>query len=94
MIRIALQILLPLLAPTLIYLGWRAFARYRALKTGVTPHGFWESTPYFTLALVGLILTAISLGSIAILTSNPPGAEYQSPRINADGGIDPGRHSY
>lgn len=94
MIRITLQILLPLLAPTLIYLGWRAFVRYRALKTGVTPHGFWQSTPCFTLALIGLILTALSLSAIALLSSHPPGGDYQSPRLNADGTIDPARHSY
>ena len=94
MIRIALQILLPLLAPSLIYLGWRTFVRYRALKTGVTPHGFWENTPYFTLALIGMILTALSLGSIALLSSNPPGGSYQSPRLNADGTIDPAQHKY
>ena len=82
MARVLLQIVLPFLAPFVL------FYLYRLLVT--RGRGFFESTPWFVLTLSGLALACVSLVTLAFTGGWEPGGEYVPPHLE-DGRVVPGR---
>jgi len=88
MARIIIQYLLPLILPTVVYLGWMWVVRHRSKARGDeipeirNAALFWSLTAGVALMLVVLVFFAATGGA-------PPGEEtYQSPRLE-DGKIVP-----
>lgn len=79
--RVLLQVVLPFLAPFIL------FGLYRLLVT--RGRAVLERTPWFMLAAAGLVLACGSLVTLAFVGGDPPGGSYQPPRIE-DGRIVPG----
>ena len=90
MFRGILYYVIPLLFPTLVYVLWMLYARYRMrmVHDGEMPE--WERTPWLLLLGAGVALTAIVLFTVAFVTGGTPGQEY-SPAQLRDGRIMPGR---
>lgn len=80
MARVLLEVVLPFLAPFLV------FFLYMLLVT--RGRHFLERTPWFVLVACGLVLACLSLGSLAFLDGHPPGGEYVPPHVE-DGRIVP-----
>ncbi len=90
MSRTLLQIVLPLLLPSLLYLAWAfVFRRQNALGNGETPHWVREG-PWFWLIIAGVVLMAIGLGVTAWQHGGPPSGTYVPARVE-DGRVVPGR---
>ena len=86
MIRIVLQYMVALLAPSVIYFIWLKLARRHRLK-GDT--GWWEQGPWLWLFAAGVVLMAGLLGYEAFTGGGGPGAAYVAPHME-DGRIVPG----
>jgi cytochrome c biogenesis protein CcdA len=70
--RILLEVVLPIVLPTLIYLGYIRVERRRAAAAGnpnLVP--WWVSTPWLVLAGAGVFAAALVL-SIVVLRSGDP----------------------
>jgi len=89
MIRIFLHYVLPILLPTVLYLGWLAFARRRARVAGGKVPGFDEG-PWFWTILLGLVLMFGGLVTWGLFGGDAPGSVYQPPRYE-NGKVSPGR---
>jgi hypothetical protein len=82
MLRILLEVLVPFVAPFLVFFVWRLLVtRERA---------FLERTPWYILTLAGFVLAAASVVSLAFLTGSPPDEVYLPPHME-DGKVVPGR---
>jgi hypothetical protein len=81
LLRILLEIVLPFLAPFLLFFA------YRLLVTKGS--GLVERTPWFVLVVSGLVLACASLVSLAFTGGAEPGGRYEPARIE-DGKIVPG----
>ena len=79
--RVLLQVVLPFLAPFLLY------GAYRLLVT--RGRSFLDSAPWFLLTASGLVLACGSLVALAFLGGDPPGGAYVPPRVE-NGRIVPG----
>ena len=81
MLRALLTYVLPLLGPLLLYMGWHAWARKRALATGAEPPSL-EKGPIFWSLLAGLALMIAVLATIALLGGHPADmvGKYRSSR--------------
>jgi hypothetical protein len=75
MIRIVLTIVLPLVLPTLLYLGWLAASRRLAPAADAS----WQSLPWGWLVAVGLVLTALALFFLNVRLGTSQGT-YVPPR--------------
>ena len=84
MIRVILQIVIPLVLPTALYLAYATFLRRKDPNAEID-----IPKPWFRLAAVGLALVVISLGATAVTTGDKPGGRYVAPR-QVDGKIVPG----
>ena len=73
MARVLLEIVLPFLAPFLV------FVLYTLLVT--RGRRYLERTPWFFLIACGLVLACLSLASLAFLGGHPPGGEYVPPHV-------------
>ena len=80
--RQALSILLPLLAPTLLYL-------YLKSRSGTPALVAARNAPRIWLAVAGTGLAALILSVIALTSGAPAGSDYRPPRME-DGKIVPG----
>ena len=87
MIRIVLEILVPLLLPTMIYLGWR---KWRAGQTPTTGEEEDGPPPWLWLGGSGVALMLIFLAVMALTKGAPAGAQY-TPPVFKDGKVEPGR---
>ncbi len=106
MIRILLTVVLPLLAPTVLYLGYRWLTLRRTGATGQdntsqdntgqdntgqgTAKGLIDRAPWLVLGGVGLVLMAAVLLLVAEFERNPPGSQYVPTQL-IDGELQPGR---
>ena len=82
--RIALQYLLPLLTPFILYLAWVFITQGK----GEVAKSLRRGGVYYWAATAGIVLTMITLGAAAMLGGEAPGP-YQAPRFE-DGRIIPG----
>jgi hypothetical protein len=82
-VRQFLEILLPLILPTLIYVAYVALARAR----GATGQ---PEVPWFWLAAAGGFLVIVTFVAVALLGGAPPTDRYQAPRME-NGKIMPGQ---
>ena len=82
MARVLLQIVLPFLAPFIL------FCLCRLLVT--RGRGLLESAPWFALTVSGLALACVSLVTLAFTGGWEPGGEYVPPHLE-DGRVVPGR---
>lgn len=81
MVRILVEVVLPFLAPFLVFFG------YRLLVT--RGRGLLERTPWYVLITCGLALACLSLVSLAFTGGAEPGGAYRPARIEG-GRIVPG----
>lgn len=82
MLRVWLQVLIPFLAPFVVFFVWRLLVtRERA---------FLERTPWYALTLAGVALAAVSIASLAFVTGDAPDRVYVPPHMQ-DGTVVPGR---
>jgi hypothetical protein len=91
MTRIMLTYVLPFVLPTVIYFMWQWSRLQRAQALGITideedarPH------PWFWLIVVGFVLMASVLGSLAFIQGGEPDTVYHPPRME-DGQVVPGQ---
>ena len=92
MLRIVLVYILPLLAPTLVFLTWVWLrGRYVATHGGKAPA--IEDGPWFWLIFSGGILVLITMGAMALFFGErgAPGDTYVPPHV-IDGRVVPGHH--
>ncbi|NBC96031.1 MAG: hypothetical protein GVY27_06720 [Deinococcus-Thermus bacterium] len=87
-----LALLLPLILPTVLYLIYAlATHQQRVASGGQAPAQWWEEAPWLWLALSGVGLLAIVLGTWALFFDGAsPDTIYIPPRFE-DGEIVPGR---
>ncbi len=86
MVRFLLHYLLPLLAPTVVYILWLWYARRRARKSGDTEPAFTKGGLFWSIIagsilLVGSLIVFAVSGGVA-----PDSGVYQAPRLE-DGKI-------
>jgi hypothetical protein len=81
MSRILLQILLPLLLPTVAYFLWALLGRPGT-------HNVLEDTPWFWLIIVGVVLMGGGLVAMALTQGVDPGSQIIQPRLE-DGRVVP-----
>lgn len=82
--RQVLQIVIPLLLPTVLYFIYLRVARRRAGANAPTP-----DVPWFWLAIAGAALVIISLVGFSFTGGAPPGSHYEPAKV-IDGKIVPG----
>lgn len=80
MIRVALTILLPLLAPTAIYFLW-LYTLGRAAE---------RSTPWTWLVIGGLVAAGVALVAVGVNTGGRQAGPYVPPHVE-DGRVVPGQ---
>ena len=84
--RILLQVVLPLVAPIIIY---SIYSYWEAKRQGKGMPS-WEEGNWFWAALIGVFLSVATLVYVAT-TGASTNTEYRSPRL-VNGKITPGRH--
>ena len=85
MLRVLFTIVLPLLLPTAIYVGWLVVA-HRVQRNGTVP---WVELPWIWLALAGAVLLVIVLFVVNLHFGTSETGTYVPPRWE-DGRIVPG----
>jgi hypothetical protein len=91
-IRILIEILVPLLLPVALYAAWMAVERRRAEKLGRGEKPTWSEAPVVWLSVAGLALAAVAtVGLVLIRDADGPRGVYVAPRMDAQGNIVPGR---
>lgn len=90
MTRILITYVLPLVLPALVWYLWH---RFRPQRPGdPEARKGWAAAPWPQLSIAGVVLLALTLGSIALLVGGSPGEVYQPARV-IDGEVVPGRHA-
>ncbi len=80
MLRVFIEIILPLAAPLAVYFLWLWYAQKRAETSGDEPPAFTRGAAFWAL-VIGFLLTIFSLVFLAATTGVPPDAgTYQPPR--------------
>jgi hypothetical protein len=79
------EIVLPLVLPTLLYLGYVMFARSRGAAE--TPE-----IPWIWLVIAGGALVAVTFAALALFGGAPPSDVYRPPKI-INGTVQPGEFS-
>ena len=87
MSRVAIQILVPLLLPIVLYLVWAKYAAWRAQVAGAEPQPLSEG-PWTWLIVGGLALSITGLIGMALLQESLPEGQYVPQRFE-DGVIKP-----
>lgn len=79
-----LQIVVPLLLPTVLYFVYLKLARRRGGGSNAPP-----DVPWVWLGIAGGALVLVSLGAVALMGGAPPGSHYEPAKV-IDGRIEPG----
>jgi hypothetical protein len=87
--RAVIEIVVPLLLPTVLYLLYVAAARRRA-ATAPGQAGWWREVPWTWLAVSGTLLVLLSLFAATLFGGAVPGTHYEPARLE-NGVIEPGR---
>ncbi|MSP83653.1 MAG: hypothetical protein EXQ94_12225 [Alphaproteobacteria bacterium] len=90
MIRILLEVILPLLLPFVGYGIWLHFARRKAelIAAGALPS--WQDAPWTWLVVTGIGLAVASVLALVFVGGAAPGSRYIPPSY-VDGQVVPGR---
>ncbi len=88
--RVFLHVVLPLLAPIMIYAAWSYWEAQRKGVTGAARLPSWEEGNWFWAIVAGVVLTMASLGFLTTEGSST-NKEYSPPYMK-DGRIVPGQH--
>ena len=87
MIRMLLTYLVPLVLPAVVWYLWHRLSPAGAgtpdRKTG------WAAAPWDRLGIAGVVLLALTLGSLAVFSGAGPGNVYTPARV-VDGKVLPG----
>ena len=78
------EIVLPLVLPTLLFLGYVGYARRRG---GEAP-----PVPWVWLAIAGGVLLAVTFAALALFGGAPPSDVYRPPKL-INGVVQPGEYS-
>ncbi|WP_374441753.1 DUF6111 family protein [Stella sp.] len=89
MTRILLTIVLPLLAPAILYAAWFLLARRSAAARAADPDAPPPRVPWMALFLSGAALAAASLLWIAATGGDAPWGDHRPPAFR-DGAVVPG----
>lgn len=90
MLRVLLTYVLPLIAPTLIYLLWRLWRIRRGGPASAPAADVWKDAPWVRLMAAGTGLLVTVLVIAALTGGSPAGDDYQPPRLE-DGRVVPGQ---
>jgi len=92
MIRILLEILLPLVLPVFLYGAWMAMEKRRAEKIGHGEVPTWREAPWVWLSLAGIALVGVvTVGAVLMQETAGPRGTYVAPRMGEGGSVVPGR---
>lgn len=86
--RAVIEIVVPLLLPTALYLLYVAAARRRAAAAPGQP-GWWREVPWTWLAISGTLLVVLSLFAASLFGGAKPGTPYEPARLE-NGVVEPG----
>lgn len=89
MIRILIEIILPLLLPTAIYLVWLGYARGRARRAGKAEPDF-GSTPWVWLIACGALFAVALTAGISLMGGMATQGVYVPPQTGPGGQVIPG----
>jgi len=88
--RLLFEVVLPILLPALIYLGYLRVERRRAEARGdPATLPWWATTPWVALAAAGVLLAAVLLSVVVLRSGSPVGGVYV-PAHMENGGLVPG----
>lgn len=76
MLRVFLTIILPLLLPTAIYVGWLLVLQWSTQGETVR----WTALPWIWLAVAGVVLLALVLFIVTVHFGEPESGRYVPPR--------------
>src|SRR5690606_33472668 len=87
--RILFQYVLPILLPSLVYLGWLTYERRRIARGGAGKPTGWRDGPWPLLVGSGIVLAALITLAATLLDGAGIEGTYVPPRVE-DGRIVPG----
>jgi len=87
--RVLIEILLPLVLPTVLYFMWLSAERRRQEKLGAGEALEWADAPWIWLGAIGLLLATMVAVALALIGGEPTIGQYVPPQI-IDGRIVPG----
>lgn len=82
MTRKFLTIILPMIAPAIVYITWAWFKwrlRKAQAKDATLPH--WLELPWSSLVISGIALTVVTMITVAILAPEGTGVNGSAPRL-------------
>jgi len=88
MARILLTVVLPIVLPLLLYLGYARMVRRQRQSSGGEDLAPWQKGPWSWLMLSGIGLVIVILAIYRLTTGLPPGTEIEAPRT-VDGVVVP-----
>lgn len=89
MLRVILTIIVPLLLPTVVYVGYVALERRRLASSG-GPQPWYVGAPWAWLIGGGLLLMIATLAVLTNFSSGSPGEVYVPAHVRPDGSLVPG----
>lgn len=90
MMRFLLTVVLPLLAPLIVYTGYLVLAQRKARLAGAGQLPRWQAAPWGVITMSGLVLMLISLGYWRFSSGVAPGVKLERPHLE-DGEVVPSR---
>lgn len=88
MSRFIVQYVLPLLLPTLVFVGWLVLTR-KPGETRAETMARLQGGPWYWLVVAGFVLMAAGFMYLGLSHDNPPGSVYAPPRVE-NGRVVPG----
>ncbi|UEM22007.1 DUF6111 family protein [Skermanella mucosa] len=81
MLKKLLLVVLPLMLPTLIYMGYMLIERRKAVASGGTALPWWAGAPWTALVVGGVALAGLSLTTLALTGGSDTTATYHPARL-------------